>query len=144
MHEAGRDTCAELVRLARRFARWSSSAQQHDPVRRNGDATPRPARSDFSGLAVAAKSEAPALITGGTAVVSAMTSLQGKMIDRLNELLKARVDGMVMQRNLTMLAVGLALLAAASVEQTAAAASVLKDRAVGLATEVAQFRLPAG
>jgi methyl-accepting chemotaxis protein len=33
---------------------------------------------------------------------------------------------------------------AASVEQTAAAASALKDRAVGLATEVAQFRLPAG
>jgi methyl-accepting chemotaxis protein len=33
---------------------------------------------------------------------------------------------------------------AALVEQTAAAASSLKDQAVGLATEVAQFRLPAG
>ena len=33
---------------------------------------------------------------------------------------------------------------AALVEQTAAAASALKDQALGLATEVARFRLPQG
>ena len=63
----------------------------------------------FRGLATAAKSDAPTLIARGTAVVDAMVGLQLKMIDHLDELLQARVDGMARQRNLTMATVVAAL-----------------------------------
>ena len=64
----------------------------------------------FRELAVGGKSDAATLIAKGTTQVDAMVALQARMMDRLDELLKARVDGMVAQRNLTMLAVGMALL----------------------------------
>ncbi|MBC7480548.1 MAG: hypothetical protein H7337_01200 [Rhizobacter sp.] len=64
----------------------------------------------FRELAVGGKSDAATLIAKGTMQVDAMVALQARMMDRLDELLKARVDGMVAQRNLTMLAVGMALL----------------------------------
>jgi len=63
----------------------------------------------FREIATAGKSDASVLITTGTEVVDGLTGLQGKMVERLDQLLKARVDGMVRQRNLTMTIVSIAL-----------------------------------
>ena len=64
----------------------------------------------FRELALGGKSDAAALIAKGTAQVNAMIALQTRMMERLDELLKVRVDAIEAQRNLTMLAVGFALL----------------------------------
>ena len=69
-----------------------------------------PQLAAFRELAVAGKAQAPTLIARGTAQVEAMIALQTRMVDRLDDLLKARVDGMVVHRNLTMLTVVIALL----------------------------------
>jgi methyl-accepting chemotaxis protein len=64
----------------------------------------------FRELALGGKAESGSLVTRGSAVVDGLTGLQGKMIERLDELLKARVDGLERQRNLTLAAVSMALL----------------------------------
>ena len=69
-----------------------------------------PQLAAFRDLAVSGKAQAPTLIARGTAQVEAMIALQTRMVDRLDDLLKARVDGMVVHRNLTMLTVVIALL----------------------------------
>jgi len=69
-----------------------------------------PALHSFRDMAVSGKGDSATLIKKGTAVVDGLSALQGKMIDRLDELLQARVDGMKSQRLLTMTAVSLALL----------------------------------
>jgi len=68
-----------------------------------------PQLHSFRDTALAGKSDATTLIARGSAVVDGMSSLQGRMIEHLDELLKVRVDGMVRQRNVIMTAVGLAL-----------------------------------
>ena len=64
----------------------------------------------FREMALAGKADSSALIASGNLVVDGFAALQVKMIDRLDELLKARVDGMVRQRALIMSGVALALL----------------------------------
>ncbi len=66
----------------------------------------------FRDMAIAGKSDAPTLVARGTAVLDGMTTLQVKMMDRLDELLKARVDGIARQRSVTMAVVVVALLLA--------------------------------
>jgi methyl-accepting chemotaxis protein len=68
-----------------------------------------PALRAFRALAVGGKAEAPLLIAGGTTVVDGFSTLQGRMIERLDELLHVRVDGLVRQRSLTMGAVAVTL-----------------------------------
>jgi methyl-accepting chemotaxis protein len=64
----------------------------------------------FRELAIAGKSDAATLVTRGTASVESMIALQSSMLDRLDELLQVRIDGITRHRNLTMMAVGVALL----------------------------------
>ena len=67
----------------------------------------------FRELAVAGKADAAAIVSHGSAVVDGISALQGSMLDKLDVLLQARIDGMSRHRNLTLLAVGIALLAGA-------------------------------
>jgi methyl-accepting chemotaxis protein len=64
----------------------------------------------FRELAVSGKADAATIVSRGSAVVDSMATLQGNMLDKLDVLLQARIDGMSRHRNLTMIAVGLALL----------------------------------
>jgi methyl-accepting chemotaxis protein len=73
-----------------------------------GDLLPR--LRAFRELALSGKAERGSLVDNGGAVVNALADAQGKMIDRLDELLKARVDGLARQRVLVMTAVTVALL----------------------------------
>ncbi len=67
----------------------------------------------FRELAVSGKADAATIIARGNAVVDGMSALQGEMIDKLDLLLQARIDGMTRHRNLTMLAVAISLLVGA-------------------------------
>ncbi len=69
-----------------------------------------PQLAAFRELAVSGKAQAPTLMARGTAQVEAMVALQTRMVDRLDDLLQARVDGMLVHRNLTMLTLAIALL----------------------------------
>lgn len=64
----------------------------------------------FRELAIAGKSDAATLVGRGTASVESMIALQGSMLERLDELLQLRIEGISRHRNLTLIAVGLALL----------------------------------
>ena len=68
-----------------------------------------PALHSFRDTAVSGKGDSATLIKKGSAVVDGLSALQDKMLDRLDALLKARVDGMKSQRLLMMTVVSLAL-----------------------------------
>ncbi|MCY7307758.1 MAG: methyl-accepting chemotaxis protein [Rhodoferax sp.] len=67
----------------------------------------------FRALAISGKSDTGTLIVQGSAVVDGLIALQLKMIDRLDALLKVRVDNAIAARNLVVGVVGAALLAGA-------------------------------
>ena len=71
-----------------------------------------PQMRSFRALALAAKADSAQLIRSGSVVVDGLTGLQGKMIERLDELLQVRVDGMLRQRTVVTVSVALALLLA--------------------------------
>jgi methyl-accepting chemotaxis protein len=64
----------------------------------------------FRDLAQSAKADAGSLLSKGSQVVEGLSGLQIKMIERLDGLLQARIDGMARERNITMGVVSLALL----------------------------------
>jgi methyl-accepting chemotaxis protein len=64
----------------------------------------------FRELALGGKADSDSLIKAGNSVVDGFSDLQGKMIERLDELLKARVDGLTHQRTLTAVSVALSVL----------------------------------
>jgi methyl-accepting chemotaxis protein len=64
----------------------------------------------FRDIAQSAKADAATLISKGTQVVDGLSGLQVKMIERLDVLLQARIDGMVRERNITLAVVSAALL----------------------------------
>lgn len=64
----------------------------------------------FRELALSGQSDSATLTQKGTEVIEGLSSLQIKMIDRLDELLQVRVDGLARQRTLTMTVVSIALL----------------------------------
>ena len=66
----------------------------------------------FRSTAVAGKADAPTLIAQGSAVVNDVGLLHDRMIDRLDELLRVRIDRVALQRNVTVVAVGLTLVLA--------------------------------
>ncbi len=68
-----------------------------------------PALHSFRDMAISGKGDSATLIKKGIGVVDGLSALQGKMIDRLDELLQARVAGMKNQRLLMMTVVFLAV-----------------------------------
>jgi methyl-accepting chemotaxis protein len=64
----------------------------------------------FRELALGGKADSATLVKNGSVVVDGFGGVQGKMIERLDALLAARVDGMVRQRLVTVLAVSISLL----------------------------------
>jgi methyl-accepting chemotaxis protein len=64
----------------------------------------------FREKAISGKADGPTLLREGTEVVDALSELQLKMVDRLDQLLEQRIDGIVRERGLTLAAVLLTLL----------------------------------
>jgi len=61
-----------------------------------------PSIHSFAVLATAGKTDSATLISRGTQVVDEQWSLQRRMVDRLDDLLKVRIDGLSLQRSTTM------------------------------------------
>ena len=69
-----------------------------------------PQMRQFRELALSGKADSGALIQAGNTVVDSLFTLQGRMIERLDELLAARVAALNQQRTYTALAVSISLL----------------------------------
>jgi methyl-accepting chemotaxis protein len=72
-----------------------------------------PALRAFRDLVHAGQSDAATIVAHGNAVVDALFGAQTRMVEDLDTLLQARIDGLASQRNEVMAAVGVALLVGA-------------------------------